>query len=364
MQNAQLISEYNCSLVILHFTVFIWGFTAILGKLISSQALTLVWHRMTITFFVYLLLPTARAQLKLTDRATIATYFGVGLIVCGHWVSWYASIKYGNSASISVACLGVVSFFSSILEPCLLNKKFSVIDFASGLVVVAGVLCIYASLPAPPASANYDMAIGCGVLSAGLGSLFNVLNKKYHKLAPPLVMATVEMGAGALMLTILVVSLDREKTQWFPSFNINDVIAFDTSTFQDGSWDLIWILILAVVCTNVTFYLSSFVLKDLSAFTVNLACNLEPVYGIILGALCFQENQALNKEFYFGAMVILAAVFANVVIGQICGTTSTDSLQTDVKSAYSKSETASNCEYEMVLASDVDADEEFGLQRE
>jgi drug/metabolite transporter (DMT)-like permease len=306
-----MFSPIALSFIALHFTVFLWGFTAILGKLISYGSFTLVWHRMTIAFFVYLLIPSTYQELKKLNYNQVRAFCGIGIIVCMHWVSFYGSIKLGDSASITLACLGAVSFFSSILEPCILGSPYSKKDIMLGMVVVVGVLFIYYSLPNESSQVSYGWAIVVGLISAFLASLFTVLNKKYIEQAPPLAISAIEMGAGSLCLSILVPIMYRKETQWTPNIEVHHLSA---ETLRTGSWDLIWVLILSLLCTNLTFYLSVFSLKNLSAFTINLTCNLEPVYGIVLGAIFFHENKSLNYEFYLGTSIILVAIFANPIL--------------------------------------------------
>lgn len=307
------ISQESLSFLAIHFTVFLWGFTAILGKLISYGSFLLVWHRMTITFLVYLLVPQTYKGVALLTYRQFFIYVGIGLIVCLHWLSFYGSIKLGDSASVTLACLGAVAFFSSIFEPFFLGKSHSIKDVLLGIVVLVGVFFIYFSLPEPPAGSNvsYKWAVIVGIISAMLASLFTILNKKYIHQSTPLVISTIEMGAGSIFLTIVVPLMYGEKTQWYPTLHLTHL---SPHSFRDGSLDLLWVLILSILCTNLTFYLSTYTLNHLSAFTINLTCNMEPIYGILLGALCFHENQSLNREFYMGTTVVLCAIILNPLL--------------------------------------------------
>ena len=184
----------NKALIALHITVFLWGITAILGKLISYSSLTLVWHRMSITFIVYLLFPSFWRQVKLLSWLNMCKFFGIGLIVCAHWIFFYASIKIADSASITLACMGSISFFSSIIEPLLMNKPYSILDIGLGLIVIIGILFIYFSLPKDNDThsnsiANPQLAIITGLIASFLSSLFCVLNKRLIDLTSPLVMS-------------------------------------------------------------------------------------------------------------------------------------------------------------------------------
>jgi drug/metabolite transporter (DMT)-like permease len=237
-------------------------------------------------------------------------WYIIGLIVCTHFLAFYSSVKFGNSASITLACAGSVSFFSSVFEPFILKTAYSIRDIGLGLLVLVGILFIYISLP--KAASNdltnrYDLAIASGIISSILAALFTVLNKKYATLASPLVVSAIEMSAGAIFLSVLVPSVYQSKTIWFPSIDISHAS-------EPGSLDLIWILILSILCTNLTFYLSMNSLNYVSGFTATLIFNLEPVYGIILGALIFHENKHLNVSFYIGTCIILLSIFINPLL--------------------------------------------------
>lgn len=299
--------------IALHSAVFLWGFTAILGKLISYGSIYLVWHRMGITATAYLLLPGVWKQIRPLSPKTIVTFLGIGLIVCAHWLTFYGSIKLGNSVSVTLACLGSASFFAAIIEPLLLKSPFSKNDILMGLIVMLGIGFIYISLPQPQpnASVSYGWAIFTGLISAALAATFTTLNKKHISAAKPLAISTLEMISGAVFLTLLIPFISDEPTQWLPNLNYNNL---GSHNLQTGEWDLIWILLLAILCTNLTFYLGTYALQQLSAFTANLTVNLEPIYGIILGALIFHENQELNAWFYIGSGIILLAIFSQAYL--------------------------------------------------
>ena len=296
----------------IHISVFLWGFTAILGKLISYGSLQLVWHRMLITAAVYFCIPQVWKLVRNTPKQTLIRLWLIGIIVAAHWLTFYGSIKLGNSVSITLACLGSASFFTSIFEPLLTKKAFQKQEIASGLIVVLGVALISFSLPdTNNPQLSYPWAIGIGILSAALAALFSTLNKKYIQDAHPLSISSIEMLSGGVMLSFVVLLFFPDQAIAFPSFNPE---LFDIHDLQNGAIDLVWLLILAMACTNLTFYLATIALNQLSAFTSNLTINLEPVYGIILGIIIFQENQELNLKFYLGTLIILCAIFVNIYI--------------------------------------------------
>jgi len=287
------------ALLYLHIAVFLWGFTAILGKAISYSSFLLVWHRMALTALVYFCIPFVWKSLFKMSFKQISIFLGIGLLVCAHWLTFYGSIKLGNSASITLACLGSASFFSAILEPLLNKAPFRPIEIFLGMLVLGGILLIYYATPTQSTEGvNYSMAILSGVVSAFLAALFTVLNKKNIHKTETLTLSALEMLSGAIVLTILVPFIVDSNTALWPKFDP-----------AIGNYDLVWIVLLVVVCTNLTFYLGAHALRELSAFTANLTVNLEPIYGIVLGAIIFHENQQLNIWFYLGASLILLTVF-------------------------------------------------------
>lgn len=287
------------SLLYLHLAVFLWGFTAILGKLISYNSFNLVWHRMLLAALVYFCFPAVRRTVSKLQFRHIFLFMGIGLIVACHWLTFYGSIKLGDSASITLACLGSASLFSAVFDPLINKKAFNAMELFLGVFVLAGIFLVYLSLPEKPAPGlDYTAAIVTGIASAALAALFTALNKKHINKTSPVAISALEMLSGAMLLSILFPVFAGANSVWFPDFNPGQ-----------GNYDLLWVLLLVLVCTNFTFYLGTLVLKNLSAFTANITVNLEPVYGIILGALIFEENRDLSWHFYLGVALILASVF-------------------------------------------------------
>lgn len=287
------------ALVYLHIAVFLWGFTAILGKLISYGSFNLVWHRMLLSACIYFCLPLVWKNVFALTKKQFAIYCGIGLLVCAHWIAFYGSIKLGNSASVTLACLGSVSFFSAIFDPIINKRPFKWHEIILGLAVLFGLILIYEARPMEQEGLkSYSLAIYTGVLSAMLAALFTALNKRNIHHASALTLSAVEMLSGAVALSALVVLIP----EWFP-------VIIPEFSFKTENFDFLWILILVVLCTNVTFYLGTKSLQKLTAFTANLTVNLEPIYGIILGVVIFNENESLNFWFYLGAGIVLLSVF-------------------------------------------------------
>ncbi len=292
----------------MHIAVFLWGFTAILGKLISYGSVNLVWHRMLLAALIYLLIPATWRALRKMPLRQMGIYAGIGVLVCLHWLTFYGSIKLANSASLTLACLGTASFFSAVFETVVQKMPFNKENILLGILVLLGIAFI--SLGGDKTELGmqkgYVAAVITGCLSSALAALFTNLNKKYMRPTDALALSTIEMGSGFIFLSLcmpFISFLMPGEFHWLPPY---DPAA--------GNYDLLWILLLVVVCTNFTFFLGTVALNHISAFTANLTVNLEPIYGIILGIVIFKENNDLNVWFYTGAFLVLISVFAKPLL--------------------------------------------------
>ncbi|MFZ4543918.1 MAG: DMT family transporter [Saprospiraceae bacterium] len=272
----------------LHASVFLWGFTAILGKLITVTALPLVWWRMGIASFCFLFILKGYSFLRLIPTAVLFRVILVGAIVAFHWLCFYGSIKYAN-ASVALVCLTTTSLFTAVFEPIVFKTPFQKVEFAIAIVIIPAMALIVSDL-------DFKMMIGVilGILAAFGSGLFSVLNKKLLNYIDPIRMTAIELGSGFLILSLII--------PFF--FHFDPEMAFLPSTA-----DTLYLILLSVGCTVVPFTMSLYALKKLSAFTTVLAINLEPVYGIAMAWFILQENKELNFTFYFGVSVILVAVF-------------------------------------------------------
>lgn len=212
--------------------------------------------------------------------------FGVGAIIALHWVTFYGSIKYSN-VSVSVTCLSAIGFFTAFFEPVIIKRKIDVAEVWLGMMAIAGIYLIFDFYP------EYETGIIFGILSAMFASLFPIFNKNLLKKFSAENVTLYEMTGGFLALCILVPFY----LQFFPA-------KYFAPTFPD--W--IWLLLLAWICTVVSFILSLNSLKYISPFTANLTYNLEPVYSIVLAFLIFKENKFLGPGFYAGFTLILLAI--------------------------------------------------------
>ena len=270
----------------LHIAVFLAGFTAILGKLIAVNEGMLVWYRLLLTVVSLLILMFFKKQLTRLPLKEAVRILGVGLIVAIHWVAFYGSIKYGN-VSIALVCLSASGFFTAFLEPLITGRQLLISEIILGLLSIAGIYIIFDFHP------QYKTGITFGIISAIGSSLFPIFNKQLLTRHNPITLTLYELGGGLLALSLLLPFY----LQVFPAGN-----------FIPAAADWFWLVVLAWACTILSFDLQLNALKKLSAFTANLAYNLEPVYGIILAFIIFNENRSFNVHFYLGVGLILLSV--------------------------------------------------------
>jgi drug/metabolite transporter (DMT)-like permease len=270
----------------LHLAVFLAGFTAILGKLIGLNEGLLVWYRLFLTVLILGIMMKARREIILVPRKDLFAFLGVGAIIAIHWVTFYGSGKYAN-ASVSLVCLSASGFFTALLEPLVFRKKIVWAELGLGLLAICGIYIIFDFHP------QYKLGIAFGIFSSFCSALFPIFNKRLLNRFTPKTLTLYELGGGLLTLTlILPVYLSQ-----FPA-------GYFFPTFSDWGW----LLILAVLCTVISFDLQLNALKKISAFTANLTYNLEPVYGIILAFAIFGENKQFHNQFYLGILLIMLAI--------------------------------------------------------
>jgi drug/metabolite transporter (DMT)-like permease len=278
-------SPLTTNLIILHATVFVWGFTGILGKLISVDAIYLVWYRVLIAFvslFIYLKL--TRANLKISNPVFLKLFF-TGAIVALHWILFFQSIK-SSTVSVTLVCLSSLTLFTAILEPVIKRQKILKLEILTGIVIICGIYIIFKF------EAIYTFGIICGLLSALCASVFSIINSKQIQNRPAPVISFYELfGAWIWISLFLLIS---------GGFNLS---------MRLNRSDLLYLLVLGVLCTSVAYVAGVSVMKELSAFRVALVTNLEPVYGIILAFLFFRKTEQMTTEFYIGAAIVLTSVF-------------------------------------------------------
>ena len=287
-----LMQPVNRARLQIHFCVLLWGFTAILGKLITLPALQLVWWRMLLVVASLLLVPRVwRGFFAMPARLRWA-YAGIGVLVSLHWLTFYEAIKLSN-ASVGATCIAIAPVFLAFIEPWIAKRKFDPRELLIGIAVIPGVLLVVGGVP-------HDMRLGIavGVLSAIFVALFGSLNKRFVEHGDPMTVTLIELGTGTLFLTVLAPLLPHSG----PAFVI------------PGMHDTLLLLALALGCTLLPFTLALVALRHMSAFGTQMVTNLEPVYAIVLAIVLLGEQRQLDHWFYVGVAVILAAVFLHPLL--------------------------------------------------
>ena len=286
MQNDKLLNYFH-----LHFIVFIWGFTAVLGDLITIEAVPLVWHRMLLgSLFVLIYIIYNKGMLKVSLRSLIKFAF-VGLLIALHWLAFFSAVKVSN-VSITLAMMSTGAFFASFLEPIFFKRKIIAYEVIFGLIVIIGLYIIF------KVESEYLSGILLALLASFLGTLFSIFNGMMVKSHNATVISFYELLFGVVFITIYILSTD----------------GFDNAFFNLSGSDWTYLIILASICTAYAFIASVHVMKWISPYTVMLTTNMEPVYGILLALLILGEKEYMSPTFYLGAIIILITVVLNGII--------------------------------------------------
>ena len=278
--------------ILLHISVFLWGFTGIFARAIDLEAGVLVWYRLLLTSSIWLGIAMVTNKVQRVPLKEVLRLAVPGCVVATHWFFFYGSIKYSN-ISVGMSCLAMIAVFSALLEPLFLKKPFRLLELLLAVFAAAGILIIFAF------HGFYRTGIIMGLVSSLLASLFTILNKKLTEKYTSETVTTYELASGFIFLSCLMPLYLR----WFP-----------TDKFLPDSTDWILLVIFSVACTVIPFNLSLKALKHLSAFATNLTVNMEPVYGIILAFLIYHEQNQLSPAFYVGTGVILLSVVAYMML--------------------------------------------------
>ncbi len=270
----------------LHTIILLWGFTPVLGKLISLQALDLVWYRLLISgITIYIFARWKGISLKIPPKAFFEI-LGMGVIVGIHWYTFYHAIKVSN-VSVTMAGFSTVTLFGSLLQPLILKKPFFWADLIYGVVIGAGLIIILNF------EKFYALGIFYGVISAFTAAIFGIYNGKLIQKHNPITITIVEFIGAFLLLTILIGLFGKN-----PNVFLLPVAV-----------DWFWLMVLSILCTTIAFTWGIYILKQFSPLTVIITNNLEPVYGIVFSVLLFGSSEYMSLQFYIGAAIILLGVF-------------------------------------------------------
>jgi drug/metabolite transporter (DMT)-like permease len=290
MQNDKLKNHLH-----LHFLVLIAGFTAILGELISIDAIPLVWFRMSIAGVLMLLFIKFKKRALKVPLKAVVQFSIAGVIIALHWITFFAAIKASN-ISITLAMFSTGAFFASLIEPIFYKRKIIGYEILFGVIVIAGVVLITQS------ELHYLLGIALGISSALFATLFAVLNGQFVKNYKASVISFYEFVSGVLFISIFI-ALTHE--------------GFNSSYFQLTVSDWTYLIILASICTAYAFIASIHVMKHITPYTLVLTYNLEPIYGIVLAVIIFPQTETMQPLFYLGAGLIISTVLLNAVFKNI-----------------------------------------------
>ena len=275
----------------LHFLVFIAGFTAILGELITLEAISLVWYRMTIAgvlMLIYLKLKKINLRVPKKD---IIKFFLAGIVIALHWITFFAAIKVSN-ISITLAMFSTGAFFASFIEPIIYKRKIITYEIVFGLIVIAGVFLIMQT------ELNYILGICLGISSALFSTLFAVMNGKFVAKYNASVISFYEFISGVVFISMFL---------WISPNG------FHSGFFNLSISDWAYLAILASICTAYAFIASVYVMKYITPYSVVLTYNLEPIYGIVLALILFPKSETMSPLFYVGAALIICTVLLNAI---------------------------------------------------
>lgn len=276
----------------MHLIIFVWGFTGILGKLIHLDAYTIVWHRILIAvvgFGLFLLI--TRRDLKTNSKKDLFKLCGTGVVIALHWMTFYKAIEL-STASLGILCLSTTTLHVTWLEPLVMKRRFSPVEFLMGLIVIYGIYFVSSDF-----SSQENEALKYGLLSALLAAMFSVFNARMSQDIAPYKMSFYELSSALVFVTIYL---------FFKGSITRDLFVMSTS-------DVLWLLFLGLVCTSVAFLISIKVVKRLGAFTFSLSVNLEPVYTMLLAIFILHEDEILGRDFYLGSGLIVLVIVLNAL---------------------------------------------------
>ena len=276
----------------LHFLVFIAGFTAILGEVITITAIPLVWFRMVIAaILMFLYIRIAKINISIRPKSIVRLSVA-GIIIALHWITFFGAIDESN-ISITLAMFSCGAFFASLLEPFIYKRGIIWYEILFGIIVIFGVFIITQS------EIKYLTGIILGISSAFFSSLFAVLNGKFLKEHSATAISFYEFLSGVVFISIYILIFGE---------------GFSVDFFKLSFSDFGYLFILASICTAYAFIAAVHVMKVISPYTVVLSYNLEPIYGIFMAVILFPEKENMSSSFYFGAIVIISTVLVNAVL--------------------------------------------------
>ena len=290
-----MLNKYKYHFV-LHFTILIWGFTGIIGKTLNLSGLTsneIVFWRMLIAWATLLLFLLLKKEKLRLNKLTLLKFFGNGGLIALHWYFFFEAIALSN-VSIALVFMSTTAFFTSFAEWIVYKKTFDFKELVTGLLVIVGISIIVNDLNYNE-HPEYLKAVIFALTSALLAAFFSVINSVLVKENKSSVISFYELFFGFLIISII--------------FLLNkSIVIKDLSLNLEQFY---WLLILGVICTSFAFLLGVHVMKFITAYTVNLSVNLEPIYAIIFALLVFKDSELMNINFYFGSLIVVGSILLN-----------------------------------------------------
>lgn len=280
---------------LLHFIVLIWGFTSILGLLISLPALELVFYRTLLAAVGVGLVMVWRKKNMLVPPAELIKIAGVGVLISLHWIFFFWSAKV-STASVCLAGMATTSLWTAFVDPIINRTKIKWYEVALGLLVISGLVVIFQF------ESGYWLGLSFALLSAFLSALFSVFNARLTFRHTPYQITLYEMAAASLFALFFMPIYSEFLNEGTPI------------QWEWKGQDWLWMLVLSGICTVYAFSASVELMKRVSVFTINLTINLEPVYGILLAVLVFGEKEKMTPQFYLGTLIILISVLIYPVL--------------------------------------------------
>lgn len=290
-----MLNKYKYHFV-LHFTILIWGFTGIIGKTLNLSGLTsneIVFWRMLIAWATLLLFLILKKEKLRLNKLTLLKFFGNGGLIALHWYFFFEAIALSN-VSIALVFMSTTAFFTSFAEWIVYKKTFDFKELVTGLLVIVGISIIVNDLNYNE-HPEYLKAVIFALTSALLAAFFSVINSVLVKENKSSVISFYELFFGFLIISSI--------------FLLNKSIVIKELSLNLEQF--YWLLILGVICTSFAFLLGVYVMKFISAYTVNLSVNLEPIYAIIFALLIFKDSELMNINFYFGSLIVVGSILLN-----------------------------------------------------
>ena len=261
------------SLLHFHFIVFIFGFTAILGSLISIDSISLVWYRMAIAFLTLLFLSILLKKNIILNRFLVLKMIFAGVLIALHWITFFKAIKLSN-VSLTLSVLSLGAFLTSFLEPLLYKRKIIKYEVILGVLIVIGMSLIFKS------QYHFYEGIIYAFISVILSVVFALLNGKLISKSSALVISLYELFGGVILISLILLFQGK----------------FQLNFFEISTSDALWLIILGTICTAYAYVVSVDVLKHLTPYSTMISINMEPIYGIILAIIILNENKYLRNE--------------------------------------------------------------------